>query len=213
MTLPFATNRYGDLLREFYQGIKNNNLSEVRMDEIQRVFNELWMDFQNRNYHPKINQPEIYQPAFSSSPLNVFHCYVTTDFNTVINTMTPITFERSSGDNFVFDFWEEDKSKIRVDRSKFNVSIDGFVAWESNTIGDRIIALFVYDQDDVQIASTEISNVPTSNSALFGLKQNFAYTEDIRGIFPNVAYMILKVFQNGANPLKVETAVLSVKIA
>jgi hypothetical protein len=36
-----TTNRYGDMLREFYDGMKNDNLSSVRMDEIQRVFNEL----------------------------------------------------------------------------------------------------------------------------------------------------------------------------
>jgi hypothetical protein len=36
------TNRYGDLLKEFYTGIKNDTLSEPRMGEIQRVFNELW---------------------------------------------------------------------------------------------------------------------------------------------------------------------------
>ena len=40
MTLPFETNRYGDLLREFYNGLKNNNLSDVRLNEIVRVFNE-----------------------------------------------------------------------------------------------------------------------------------------------------------------------------
>lgn len=39
--LPNQTNRYGDMLREFYEGIKNNNLSEVRLNEIVRVFNEL----------------------------------------------------------------------------------------------------------------------------------------------------------------------------
>ena len=37
-----TTNRYGDLLQEFYQGIKDNNLSDVRLMEIQRIFNELW---------------------------------------------------------------------------------------------------------------------------------------------------------------------------
>lgn len=43
MTLPNAqTNRYGDLLVEFYRGMKDGNLSDVRLDEIQRNFNELW---------------------------------------------------------------------------------------------------------------------------------------------------------------------------
>lgn len=35
-----STNRYGDLLKEFYYGLKNNNLSDVRLDEIVRTFNE-----------------------------------------------------------------------------------------------------------------------------------------------------------------------------
>lgn len=36
-----TTNRYGDLLREFYEGIRNNDLSEPRLEEIVRIFNEL----------------------------------------------------------------------------------------------------------------------------------------------------------------------------
>jgi hypothetical protein len=39
--LPNTTNRYGDLLREFYSGIKADALSETRLAEIQRTFNEL----------------------------------------------------------------------------------------------------------------------------------------------------------------------------
>lgn len=39
--LPSQTVRYGDLLKEFHDGLKAGNLSPARMDEIQRVFNEL----------------------------------------------------------------------------------------------------------------------------------------------------------------------------
>lgn len=35
------TNRYGDLLREFYDGIKNDTMDPARLSEIQRLFNEL----------------------------------------------------------------------------------------------------------------------------------------------------------------------------
>lgn len=37
-----GTNRYGDLLKEFYDGIKSGNLPEPRLDEIVRIFNDLW---------------------------------------------------------------------------------------------------------------------------------------------------------------------------
>lgn len=36
-------NRYGDLLKELYEGIKNNNLPASRVDDIQRIFNDLSM--------------------------------------------------------------------------------------------------------------------------------------------------------------------------
>ena len=36
-----TTNRYGDLLREFYDGIKNDTMDSARLSEIQRLFNEL----------------------------------------------------------------------------------------------------------------------------------------------------------------------------
>ena len=35
------TNRYGDLLREFYDGVKSGNMDAGRLSEIQRTFNEL----------------------------------------------------------------------------------------------------------------------------------------------------------------------------
>jgi hypothetical protein len=57
MTLPLQTIRYGDLLKEFYQGIKDGNLSEARMDEIQRNFNEL-ADREN-TYRSWLKSPSV----------------------------------------------------------------------------------------------------------------------------------------------------------
>lgn len=41
--LPQSGNRYGDLLKELYDGIKNDNLPSSRVDDIQRIFNDLSM--------------------------------------------------------------------------------------------------------------------------------------------------------------------------
>lgn len=76
--LPNSTNRYGDMLREFYDGMKNNNLSEVRLNEIVRVFNELsqreqiyrsWMDTDGKVKADKMNLPiePIYLETLSSN--------------------------------------------------------------------------------------------------------------------------------------------------
>ena len=61
-----STNRYGDLLREFYQGIKDGSLSELRLSEITRIFNEFgqrediyksWMGADGNIKPEKINLP------------------------------------------------------------------------------------------------------------------------------------------------------------
>lgn len=40
--MPIQTNKYGDMLKEFYQGIKGGTLPETRLNDITREFNELW---------------------------------------------------------------------------------------------------------------------------------------------------------------------------
>lgn len=76
--LPNSTNRYGDLLREFHDGIKNNNLSAVRLDEIVRVFNEFsqreqiyqsWIGIDQKINSAKINLPiePIYLETLAAS--------------------------------------------------------------------------------------------------------------------------------------------------
>lgn len=70
--LPNSTNRYGDMLREFYDGMKNNSLSDTRLAEIVRVFNELsereniyksWVDIGEKVKSNRISFP--IEPIFS----------------------------------------------------------------------------------------------------------------------------------------------------
>jgi hypothetical protein len=75
VTLPFATNRYGDLLKELYQGIKNNNLSDVRMDEIVRVFNE-FSDRENKTSSWLRLQDNRIGTDFLDLPINVIYSTV-----------------------------------------------------------------------------------------------------------------------------------------
>lgn len=61
-----STNRYGDLLREFYDGMKAGSLSEQRLNEIVRIFNEFgqrediyksWMGLDGNIKPEKMNLP------------------------------------------------------------------------------------------------------------------------------------------------------------
>jgi len=49
------TNRYGDLLRELFQGVKNNDMSDPRLERIVEVFNEL---HQRENKYASFLRPQ-----------------------------------------------------------------------------------------------------------------------------------------------------------
>lgn len=160
-----------------------------------------------------MESPMIFDPNWRTSPLHAFHAYMTTDVNAANNTYVALTFDTSSGDTSVFDFWKSNKSKVRVDRGQFHVSIDGVIRWESNSSGDRVLRMKVYDSADVEIAAQELSVVRAAASAGFQTDMNFAYTEDIRGLFPQVAYMKLEGMQNSGVALNIQSAILSVRVA
>lgn len=76
--LPNSTNRYGDLLREFYSGMKDGTLSETRLNEIVRIFNEFgqrediyksWMGSDGNIRPDKMNLPiePIYLETLAAS--------------------------------------------------------------------------------------------------------------------------------------------------
>jgi len=162
---------------------------------------------------PTLYSPSIYNPDFRTSPLHTFMVSFTTDVAVTNNTWTPILFDSSRGATDVFDFYQNDLTKVRVDRSQFSFTVDGFVAWEPNTTGDRVIRLRFFNSSGTQLTSQEINNGPTSNSASFALKHSFSVTFDVKVDFPNIAYMIVEVYQNSGISLNLEGGLIGVKIA
>lgn len=90
--LPNQTLRYGDMLREFYQGMKNDNLSEVRLNEIVRVFNEFsgreqiyqsWLGADGKVKPDKINLPMelIYQETLAATKSEIVIDPLPTKYN------------------------------------------------------------------------------------------------------------------------------------
>lgn len=157
----------------------------------------------------KLNSPQISLPQWENSPSHSFHFYLTTTNTSItINTWTTITFESSSGSQEYFGFYNNDKSKIKL--YKFSVRMSGIVNWATNTSGDRIVRVNVFDKDDASLGTKELSNIPTSNTAGFGLKQGFNYVEDVRALFPTAEYMTFQVYQNAVDPLDMEDFVGSV---
>ena len=206
---------FSELLDKLGRGQSLNPLElaqlrdEVRaVEEVKNLFKS-WV--QAGTNTPVLQNPIIYNPDFKTSPLHVFHCVFSTNTSINNNTETLITFETAWGDNSVFDFYNGDESKIRIDRSQLNVRVDGMVAWEPNATGYRFLRMYIYDSSDVEILSQALHGFPGVAVAQNVLP--ISYTENIREIFPEVAYISFKVTQTSGAGLELQNFVLSVGVA
>jgi len=155
MIPAFSTNRYGDLLKEFYVGIKNNNLADVRMDEIQRVFNEMWTDFQKRNDSQSLNNPLLTNPIWLTSPFSMLIIRRFTDTAVPNATNTYIAFESVIQESSVFSLSPSDSSEINISSGNTTPSfeITGYVIWAANSTGYRAAYLEGFDQNGASVGS------------------------------------------------------------
>lgn len=157
--LPTAnTNRFGDLLKEFYEGLKNGTLSDARMEEIRRVFNELntrednyrsWLQTGKRD--PVFINPVSGGVKWTQSPLNTYSFQMQTDLVVSNNTKTYITFDTfyQHGSNFSVD--PLDATKIVVNNPGVTFMISGVVNWDNNATGYRYIAMEGFKQDGTSL--------------------------------------------------------------
>lgn len=167
-----STNRYGDLLKEFYEGVKNNNLSEPRADELKRVFNELW-DRENK-YHswlgiagaPILRSPTIFNPNWQSSPLHAYTMYMQNDLTVANDTDKYIQHDAARGFGTVFETFIADANGTRVKRGATEFSnvympfrVDGFAIWTANATGYRVAYIESYDKDDNFLARSPLHTI------------------------------------------------------
>lgn len=200
--------------------INNEPLSVDDKEQLRVMFQEMdnnrqvvskWIGIDSKAY---LDSPTITNPDFRSSPLHVFHAYMTTPVAIAHNTTTPITFDLSKGDSSVFGFYNEDMSKIALSNKEFNVTIDGTADWVANADGYRVIGIGVYDVDDVLIASKEICVLEAVEQAGIPNRVNYSYTEDILGIYTNCKYFKMFVKQeSGGSSLDLGAFKLSVRVA
>lgn len=160
-----------------------------------------------------LKSPSIDSPDFRSSPLRVFHCYNILPTLIANNTLTAFTFSTSRGDTSVFDFYNNDLSKIKIDRSQHNIRIDGVLDWDADPSGYRSLFISVHDSDGTQVGVKEICTVEAVEQAGIPTRINFAYTEDIRGIFPKGVYFTMYVKHETGADLNLLQFVMSVSIA
>lgn len=198
-----------EIMVKLAQGVQLQPAEVEEMRLATRRLDELMDRTEYRNV--TLKNPSIFDPNFRTTPLHAFHCSLSTDTPIANNTLTEVTFETSWGDTSVFDFFEADEKKIRIDRSQLNVSIDGIIKWEGNSTGYRTLNMHIYKPDGTSIATAEISVVAAVNTEPTTV--SFAYTEDIRAIFPEVGYMTMEVKQNSGGDLDIINFVMSVKIA
>ena len=159
-----------------------------------------------------LKSPAIFNPDFRTSPLSVFHCDLETDTEILNNTDTPITFENYWGDNSVFDFYQNDKSKIKVNQTNFTVAVFGMVNWETNATGERSLTQNIYNASDVLIGQQPLHRIP----AVSGLPTvvPFVCLNPMRGsTLDDAAYLKMIVEQNSGGGLDVRNFFMSVCIA
>jgi hypothetical protein len=199
-----STNRYGDMLKEFYKGVKDGTLSETRLDDIQRVFNELW----DREivYQSWVTQRKIANAALDGFPFMKTVQYQRLEVQTIANnTETDVFFDDSTADQITI----LDSEKLRLTTKGRNsfIGIGGTIQWEANSTGWRGLTVKVYDSSDVQLfgqtlhALLPISGDPTTVpffDVVFTAQENQA------------DYIKFTVIQTSGGDLDIESMRLSV---
>lgn len=161
------TNRYGDLLREFYEGIKNDNLSSLRMDEIVRVFNELsqrentyksWLGEKGAARFENVFGKSGY---FELTPIEAVFMYnsntvsIPNDTETLLTTWE-YTFNRSK------IFRVESDGKIRIHSPNRLVVAFCLSIFTTSSSGRRAITVKAFNALDTQIGGMTLFSTKSS---------------------------------------------------
>jgi hypothetical protein len=213
--LPSAsTNKYGDLLKEFYRGLKDGTLSDARLDEIQRVFNELsdrdnvYKSFLQPGGQAKLANPSIGQPTWTKSPLHTFSFQMQTDLSVANNTKTFITFDTFYQHGDAFKSNPADLSQIVINSPGMTFQISGVVNWDNNATGYRYIAMEGFKQDGTSLGfvglhlfagtATEDNSFPVSFVAdlaqLADMKYVKFFLRQTAGVNLTCFYVLLSVY-------------------
>lgn len=202
--IAYRTNKYGDMLKEFYQGIKRGTLSETRLNDITREFNELW-DRENKyktmlsaTGGPKLDQPVINNPRYLSGPLQPLELVKTTTKSTTNNTDYYVEFDTTYGKSDAFYLDPSDNTIIRVAYVGVNVGLGGRAKWASNASGYRAILGQFYNNAGVSLGSNEFSKLPPVNGDTTITPFFFG---DLLSASPDIAYFRVKVIQNSGGAL------------
>lgn len=204
--LPNSTSRYGDLLREFYEGIKNNTLSQNRLDEIVRVFNEF---SQREDLYKSWLLPEggikVSKAVFKDlvDPLDAFALDFDTDATISDATKTFLSFDSAARLSEAFSLNSADKSKIMVTYSGTNIMMGGITTWAQNATGYRIFGVEGFDSNDVSLGSQQLYSMQGHNSA----DNIFPFYWILDGIvIQNISYLKFWVQQNRGGTLNFKQA-------
>ena len=161
--LPSAsTNRYGDMLKEFYKGMRDGTLSESRVDDIARVFNELadreqvyrsWLQVGTAD--PKFPNILAEGGRFTIAPLGTIYLEMngaSTPQTIPNDTETAISFTSSGGQPRSIRWDAAEPTKIYpLDPRKWYAFI-GAVEWDANSTGRRALTVKIFDLDGVAIS-------------------------------------------------------------
>lgn len=158
-----------------------------------------------------LETPMIFDPNWRTSPLHAFTCLLPTDTSTVDNTYKVLTWDSGVGDTSIFDFWQSDKSKVRIDKAQVNIRFDGTINWEANATGFREAMLDVYDKNDVLLNSQLLHKLPAVSGNITSVP--FAVTFNILTFLPNAVYVKLKVAQNSGGNLLMTNAIMTLSVA
>lgn len=206
MPTPSQTNRYGDLLREFYDGMKNGSLSDVRLNEIVRVFNELsqredryksWLLLEGGIRLEKAIIKDLVDP------LDAFAIDLDTDATISNATKTYLTFDSAARFSEAFSLNPNDKSKVMVVYSGTNILMGGITTWAQNATGYRIFGVEGFDASDAAIGSQQLYSMQGHNSA----DNIFPFFWVLDGaVIQNISYLKFWVQQNCGGTLDLKQA-------
>ena len=211
--LPTQTKRYGDMLKDLYRGIKEGTLSDTQMDEVQRVFNELWeresiyRGWLQPNKEGKLSSPSIGSPVWTKSPLHTYSFQMLTDLSVVNNTKTFLTFDTFYQHGNAFSADPADLSKIIVTSPGLTFQVSGVIQWDNaSATGYRYAALEGFKQDDTSLGYVGLHLFPG-----FTTEDNYfpvSYVADLAQI-ADMKYFKIFVRQTSGGNLSIFNALLA----
>lgn len=203
---------FSDLLLKIGKGEKLTPLELVNLRDQARAMEEIKNNVKNWTQvgttSPNLNQPQISQPHWIGSPLDVYTFNVQTDATIADNTATYITFDDYTYTNSkAFRVDPSDATKILTKYAGQSFAICGVVEWATDGTGYRNAQLEGFNTAGVSLGGVSLHTLPANSADVTACPCSFVV--NFRQL-AELAYFKIKVRQTSGGNLTLRYGLFSV---